>query len=147
MPTLIKYIGQQLRWPELATTGNQSIWNPGQQEARPDAEAKQLLATGYFNNLSGNTPLYGNRTLTADDDKSQFDCMVVLAVEVPGGLSPKPSTIAVPPATGNLTLTPTGGATFNGSATPLTRTFANNRLGVAITPNPHDVNDYSVSGV
>lgn len=147
MPTLIKYIGQQLRWPELAATGKQSIWSPGQQEERPDAEALQLLATGFFKNLSGHTPLYGNRVITPDDDREQFDCKVVLEIAVPNGLSTRPSFIAVSPASGNLTLTPTGGATFNGSATPLTRTFANNRLGVAITPNPHDVNDYSVSGV
>lgn len=44
----IKYIGTQLRWPELAVTGKQSVWFPGQEEERSDAEAAQLLATGLF---------------------------------------------------------------------------------------------------
>lgn len=85
-------------------------------------------------------------TVAASDDNKTFSCTTALPIAVPGGLTPKPSFIAIPPATGNLTLNPTGGTTFNGSASALTRTFANNRLGVAITPNPYDVNDYSVSG-
>ncbi len=44
----IKYIGTQSRWPELATTGKQSIWFPGQEEERPDGEAALLIATGLF---------------------------------------------------------------------------------------------------
>ena len=84
--------------------------------------------------------------LAAADDKKRFTCTTALAIEVPTGLSPAPSCIAVPPAAGNLTLSPTGGATFNGSASALTRTFANNRNGVLIEPSPYTVNDYSVSG-
>ena len=48
MPKTIKYIGTQQRWPELAITGRQSVWNPGQQEERTDAEAFALLGTGRF---------------------------------------------------------------------------------------------------
>lgn len=44
----IKYIGTQERWPELATTGRQSSWSPGQIEERADAEADPLIATGLF---------------------------------------------------------------------------------------------------
>lgn len=44
----VKYIGTQARWPELAYTGKQSVWFPGQEEERSDAEAAQLLATGLF---------------------------------------------------------------------------------------------------
>lgn len=95
---------------------------------------------------SSTESLSGPRTITADDDQKQFTCITALTVTCPNGLSPRPSVIAVPPAAGNLTLTPTGGATLNGSASSITRTFANNRLGVAITPNPYDVNDYTVSG-
>jgi len=39
------------RWPELATTGKQSTWVPGQQEQRSDTEAAQLLATGLFSDV------------------------------------------------------------------------------------------------
>lgn len=48
MSKTIKYIGTQRRWPELATTGKQSVWMPGQCEQRGDTEAAQLLATGLF---------------------------------------------------------------------------------------------------
>lgn len=48
MAKTIKYTGTQRRWPELATTGKQSTWFPGQQEERSDTEAAQLLATGLF---------------------------------------------------------------------------------------------------
>ena len=48
MPKTIKYTGTQIRWPELAVTGKQSVWNPGQQEERADAEAALLLATRKF---------------------------------------------------------------------------------------------------
>lgn len=46
--TVIRYIGTQDRWPELAVTGRQSMWFRGQQEDRPDAETAQLMATGLF---------------------------------------------------------------------------------------------------
>lgn len=48
MPKTIKYIGTQQRWPELAITGKQSLWQPGQQEERSDAEVALLLASGQF---------------------------------------------------------------------------------------------------
>lgn len=48
MPQTIKYIGTTSRWPELAFTGQQSVWNPGQLEERSDAEVAKLLATGLF---------------------------------------------------------------------------------------------------
>lgn len=48
MPIEIKYTGTQQRWPELATTGKQSVWMPGQIEERDDVEAGKLLATGLF---------------------------------------------------------------------------------------------------
>lgn len=48
MPKTIKYTGAQERWPELAVTGKQSAWRPGQQEERSDSEALLLLGTGQF---------------------------------------------------------------------------------------------------
>ena len=48
MPTTIKYIGTQRNYFELAVTGKQSNWEPGQTEERADAEAALLLATGLF---------------------------------------------------------------------------------------------------
>lgn len=106
--------------------------------------ANQTLGGG---GASSTESLSGPRTITADDDQKQFTCITALTVTCPNGLSPKPSTIFFPPATGNLTLTPAGGATLNGSASPITRAFTGtNKLGVALIPNPYDVNDYTVSG-
>ena len=85
--------------------------------------------------------------LAATDNGKIYSCSAAFSTNVPNGLTPKPSTIFFPPATGNLTLTPTGGATLNGSASPITRAFTGtNKLGVALIPNPYDVSDYSVSG-
>lgn len=55
MPKTIKYIGSQVRWPELSATGKQAVWYPGQQEERSDSDAAALLATGQFDNLSDDT--------------------------------------------------------------------------------------------
>jgi mRNA-degrading endonuclease HigB of HigAB toxin-antitoxin module len=46
--TTIKYVGTQDKWPEIAVTGKQSIWQKGQTEYRARAEADLLLATGLF---------------------------------------------------------------------------------------------------
>ena len=52
MTKTVKYIGTQTRWSELAATGKQAVWFPGQQEPRSDTEAAALIATGQFQNLS-----------------------------------------------------------------------------------------------
>ena len=44
----IKYTGNERGWDELAFTGKQSVWYPGQVETREDVEAAQLQATGFF---------------------------------------------------------------------------------------------------
>lgn len=48
MSKTIKYIGTMRPYRELAVTGKQSTWVPGQMETRADAEANLLLATGVF---------------------------------------------------------------------------------------------------
>ena len=63
MPKTIKYIGTQQRWPELAITGNQSLWQPGQQEERSDAEAALLVATSLFDTVD--VPVYQDPTTGA----------------------------------------------------------------------------------
>ena len=126
---------------------------PGYRLTANNGEVVELccVAPGSFVPVTPETAAFAEslsalRVLTALDDKKRFTCTTALTIEVPTGLSPAPSCIAVPPATGNLTLSPTGGATFNGSASALTRTFANNRNGVLIEPSPYTANDYSVSG-
>lgn len=51
MPTTIKYIGSNARYYEIAVTGKQGVWLPGQTEQRSDAEAAALLATGMFSGV------------------------------------------------------------------------------------------------
>lgn len=93
------------------------------------------------------TSISSMTALAATDNGKIYSCSAAFSTNVPNGLTPKPSTIFFPPATGNLTLTPAGGATLNGSASPITRAFTGtNKLGVALIPNPYDVNDYTVSG-
>ena len=48
MPKTVEYTGAQRGWSELAATGKQSVWFPGQAEERSDSEAALLLATGLF---------------------------------------------------------------------------------------------------
>lgn len=48
MSKTIKFTGTQVRWAELAVTGKQSTWDPGDQDERSDAEAGLLLGTGLF---------------------------------------------------------------------------------------------------
>jgi len=145
MPTLIKYIGQQLRWPELATTGKQSIWNPGQQEARPDAEALQLLGTGLFTTPGATKVVGSSFTLTEADDGQVFNCTAALTVTIPAGLTPRPAVAIIPPPSGNLSIAVSGGAQINGATTTLTRSRASNLAGVAVQPYV-DADGYGVSG-
>ena len=51
MPLTIKYNGNERGWDELSITGKQSVWNPGQQEERSDAEAALLIGTGLFSRV------------------------------------------------------------------------------------------------
>ena len=93
------------------------------------------------------TSISSMTALAATDNGKVYSCSTAFSTNVPNGLTPKPSTIFFPPATGNLTLTPTGGATINGSASASTRAFTgSNKLGVALIPNPYDINDYTLSG-
>lgn len=99
MPKTVKYIGTVTRWPELATTGKQSTWVPGQQEQRSDTEAAQLLATGLF----------------SDVDATQLPEQKVVAISgVVSGAGIGPLTITAPTGTERgdiLTATPTAGWT------------------------------------
>ena len=93
------------------------------------------------------TSISSMTALAATNNGKVYSCATAFSTNVPDGLTPKPSTVFFPPATGNLTLTPTGGATINGSASPVTRAFTgNNKLGVALIPNPYDAHDYTLSG-
>ena len=104
MPKTIKYTGTQRRWPELAITGRQSIWFPGQMDERSDTEAAQLLATGLFIDQSA-------RQLT-EDEIARIDGVV--SAYGNGTLGGSVLTIAAPDGTSVgdvLTATPSAGWT------------------------------------
>jgi hypothetical protein len=84
MPT-VKYIGTTQRWPELAFTGKQSVWNPGQMEERSGAESAQLLGSGLFSLVSNQAamlvtdPLTGKRVLQTPDGSTPLPVLGLVA--------------------------------------------------------------------
>lgn len=110
----------------------------GHQTAKIDREALPGELTGVLRTLP---TAY---TAVEDDDGQTVKCSAATTLT----LTPTSyaSLIVYPPASGNLTIARSGGATLNGAASDLTRTFASNRMGVAITQNPHTPGDYTVSG-
>lgn len=89
--------------------------------------------------------LTGDRTITADDDGAVFACSTALTLTIPAGLSPRPSFVADPPPTGNLSIAVSGATTINGATTTLTRTRASNPAGVGVLAH-QDSDSYGVSG-
>ena len=89
--------------------------------------------------------LSGPRTITADDDQKQFTCTTALAITIPASLSPRPSFVVSPPATGNVSIAVSGGAQVNGATTTLTRSRANNPAGFVVTAYAES-DGYGVSG-
>ena len=162
MPKTVKYIGTVTRWPELATTGEQSTWVPGQQEQRSDTEAAQLLATGLFSDVdatqlpeqkvvaisgvvSGDrTPVASSRDITADDNGKFLTPTGTLTLTIPAGLDPMPSFTVDCPSSGTVSIARSTTATINGAGTTLTRTRANNPVGFVVLA--HESDAYGVSG-
>lgn len=103
MPKTVKYIGTVTRWPELATTGKQSTWVPGQQEQRSDTEAAQLLATGLFSDVDA-TQLPEQKVVAISG--------VVSGAWTGGGYDPIGAQIT--PASG--TITPQAGSSYTATA-------------------------------
>ena len=95
--------------------------------------------------VNGGAVLYGDYTVTAADDGVIFNCTTALTITIPELLSPRPSFIVNPPATGNVSLDPTGAAQLNGAGTTLTRSRANNPAGVAVVAYAES-DGYGVSG-
>ena len=89
--------------------------------------------------------LNADRTIRASDDGRQFTCTTALTITIPASLSPRPSFVAHPPASGNLSIAVSGGAQINGSTATLTRSRANNFAGVAVVAYAES-DGYGVSG-
>ena len=79
--------------------------------------------------------------ITATDDGKLFACITPLTVNVPPGLSPRPTITVMPPPSGNLSIT----GMLNGSSQTLTRSRASNPGGVPIT-GYQDAENYGVGG-
>lgn len=83
--------------------------------------------------------------ITAKDDERTFTCTAPLTITIPSNLSPRPSFIVNPPASGDVSIAVSGGAQINGATTTLTRSRTNNKAGFVVTP--YDESDgYGVSG-
>ena len=83
--------------------------------------------------------------ITAADDGRTFNCTTALTITVPELLSPRPSFIVNPPASGNVSLDPTGAAQLNGAGTTLTRSRTSNPAGIAVVAYSES-DGYGVSG-
>ena len=83
--------------------------------------------------------------ITAADDGRTFNCTTALTITVPELLSPRPSFIVNPPASGNVSLDPTGAAQLNGAGATLTRSRASNPAGIAVVAYAES-DGYGVSG-
>lgn len=93
----------------------------------------------------GSVTISTDTVLTAADDQRIFTCTTALTIFEPAGLSPRPNVVVNAPPTGNVTLTPTGGAQLNGSTDSITRSRANNPAGFVVTAYAES-DGYGVSG-
>lgn len=117
----IKYIGSQARWPELAATGRQSVWMPGQIEERSDEEAATLLDTGLFDDV-------GYSSLSADEMTAINAAYAAGMLAVPAGT--RLGTIASVPTASILLDAGSGGTVTTARVTfaPPTDTIGAQRL-------------------
>lgn len=102
-------------------------------------------ANGGATSVSVPVTLSANYTVTADDDGVIFTCTTALTITVPASLSPRPSFIVNPPASGNASIAVSGGANINGATTTLTRSRASNPAGIAVVAYAES-DGYGVSG-
>lgn len=121
MAITIKYTGTQTRWPELAVTGKQSVWNPGQIESRDDAEARLLLSTGVFTaendtflTLDASTGLQsGGAALSAEQKSKTLTGIGARPVRTHGAMASIGRTAAMPTANCTYLITRTAAAPFH----------------------------------
>ncbi len=167
MPKTVKYIGTVTRWPELATTGKQSTWVPGQQEQRSDTEAAQLLATGLFSDVDATqlpeqkvvaisgvvsgagVVVSGNVTINASNAATYHNADLLFSgaytVTLAAGITavyPGFKFSARPPDSGNASIAASS-VTLNGAGTTITRALASQRRFAVIADG---TDAYSVTG-
>lgn len=73
-----------------------------------------------------------SRALASSDNGSVLRCSTSVTLEYPEGLGDAFSCLVEPPASGTVTLDPTGSCTLNGGTSNLTRTRSSNPAGVVI---------------
>lgn len=83
--------------------------------------------------------------ITAADDARTFNCTTALTITIPASLSPRPSFIVNPPASGNVSIAVSGGANINGATTTLTRARTANVAGFVVVPYAES-DGYGVNG-
>ena len=73
-----------------------------------------------------------SRALTAADNGKVLRCSAAVTLEYPEGLGAEFACLAESPASGDVTIDPTGSCTANAGSTSLTRNRADNQAGFAI---------------
>jgi hypothetical protein len=89
--------------------------------------------------------LTSDYTLTASDDNTIFSATTAITVTVPAGLSPMPSCVFLPPATGSITLHPTGGTLLSGSSSDVAFSIVSNPAGAGLVPLYGQTDKYGVT--
>ena len=133
----VRYIGAEERFSEVAITGQQQVWSRGQSSQVSHANADLLLATGLFEfadgdiiTITGNTTL-SNHPVTGHNGKV-LRCLAAVTLTYPEGLGAEFSCLVESPASGDVTIDPTGACTVNGATASLTRGRTNNPAGFVI---------------
>lgn len=99
-----------------------------------------------LSSASRRVQLTGPYTVQASDDGTLFWSTTNVTVTLPAGLSPAPVLLFAPPATGSITVTPSGGAQIAGSTNPYAINRTTNPSGVcAVSPYPDSANQYGVT--
>ena len=137
MAKTVKYTGTQRRWPELATTGKQSVWFPGQAEERSDSEAALLIATGYFIDqdalnqtpaetatlaamVSGGAQVGTSRSALASDSGNKLELANGVTYTLTDAVALPADVVLLGPEPGSATIAVTGTATANGTTSNIT---------------------------
>lgn len=89
--------------------------------------------------------LSADYTLTAADNGRAFQCSTALTVTLPSTVYLPDGVVIDAPTSGNLSIASDGTTTLNGATTTLTRTAANNPVGVGIR-TPRTAGTANVSG-
>ncbi len=96
-------------------------------------------------NATKTSTLSSDYTLTAADDGTWFTASTALVVTVPAGLTPMPSCVFIPPASGSITLRSSGGTKLSGATSDIVVNLSTNPAGAGLVPLYGQTDSYGVT--